>query len=321
MKPLQNVFMALALTIGFISCTKDETLSKSPEIETNNFRAIASNSLQIDGTVLSEGSSRIKVRGICWSRNPLPTVYSDTIIVGKGTGSFTGYIKNLKSDTRYYIRAYAINSRDTAYGEVKEVTTGSTVTDYEGNIYNTVKIGDQTWLVENLKTKHYRNGDPLAKAYYGKTWTMATEGAYTNSSMLGMGWDFFGNYYNWLAIHDSRNICPKGWHIPSNEEWEILLNQLQSENISSKLVLDNYTYDSTWYGATNETGFSAIPAGATMSYGEAVAVSMSDMAFWTSNETIDGKGTIFYIPSYRSLKPAIVATGKNNGYTVRCIKD
>src|SRR5512133_2157241 len=100
--------------------------------------------------------------------------------------------------------------------------TYGTVTDIDGNIYKTIAIGTQTWMAENLKVTHYQNGDSISKITDATPWSNLESGAYCiylNNSVKG---NTYGKLYNWFAITDSRNICPAGWHIPTDTEWETL---------------------------------------------------------------------------------------------------
>lgn len=101
------------------------------------------------------------------------------------------------------------------------------VTDIDGNIYHTVKIGDQVWMAENLKTTKYRNGDPIPNVTDNEAWGDLNSGAYccyNNDSSTYKG--IYGALYNWFAVTDIRNIVPKGRHVPTDQEWGILIDFL-----------------------------------------------------------------------------------------------
>jgi uncharacterized protein (TIGR02145 family) len=324
MKRLSSFVAIIFIVFAFFSCKKGKELSL-PDIKTTMVRAVGSSSLQVTGEVVSDGNSYIIMHGICWSEKPTPSIADDTIVSGEGAGSFVGYVKKLKSNTKYYLRAYATNHVGTSYGEVMEATTTERVADADGNIYNTVRIGNQLWMSENLKSTHYRNGDPLQiiTSDLGQT-----TGAYSNNVHLGMGWEFYGNYYNWYAVNDSRNICPQGWHIPTKEEWDALIETYAGENENLKFIVENYAYDDMVKGATNESGLSALPMGSCIrvqtstapSY--AMGVTMGDVSIWSATETSDDSGSAFYIAYPQGqLSPAVVKLNKRTGCAVRCIKD
>ncbi|MBL0310221.1 MAG: T9SS type A sorting domain-containing protein [Bacteroidetes bacterium] len=97
-----------------------------------------------------------------------------------------------------------------------------TVTDIDGNVYQTVRIGTQTWLKENLKATHYRNGDAIPEVQDSVLWVAQKTGAWCNNENLPANGDIYGRLYNWYVVNDPRNIAPQGWHIPSDAEWKKL---------------------------------------------------------------------------------------------------
>lgn len=324
MKRPSSFVVITFVALTFFSCKKEKELTQ-PEIKTTIVRAVGSSSLQVTGEVTSDGNSFIIMHGICWSDKHTPSIADDTTISGEGTGSFVGYVKKLKSNTKYYFRAYATNHVGTSYGEVMEATTTETVADGDGNIYNTVRIGNQLWMSENLKSTHYRNGDPLQIITSD---LVQTTGAYSNNVHLGMGWEFYGNYYNWYAVSDSRNICPPGWHIPTKADWETLIENYAGENENFKFIVENYAYDDMVKESTNESGLSALPMGTCIRVQTSTApsysmgVTLGDVSIWSATETDGDNGSAFYIPAPQGqINPAVVKLNKRSGCAVRCVKD
>ncbi len=209
----------------------------------------------------------------------------------------------------------------------------STVTDVDGNSYNTVKIGKQWWMAENLNVKRYRNGDSINNLGNTSTldsvkWVNSDSGAYCKGNI-----DFL---YNGYTVLDSRNIAPTGWHIPTDEEWkqlEMTIGMSKSDvdkvnwrgnNEANKLRLHSTKYwanspDLFEIWGTNDSGFTALPNGCIMFYGKSSS-SLDEMGFWWSS-TLDAnqlwyrymdknKGGVF-----RYFGP------KNYGFSIRCIKD
>ena len=101
-----------------------------------------------------------------------------------------------------------------------------TVTDIDGNVYRTVKIGDQWWMAENLKVSRYRNGDDIVNVSSCEEWIALTTGALCAYGSCEAAADTFGYLYNWYAVHDSRNCAPVQWHVPANAEWQALVDFL-----------------------------------------------------------------------------------------------
>ena len=207
-----------------------------------------------------------------------------------------------------------------------------TVTDIDGNVYQTVTIGEQIWMMENLKVTHYRNGDPIPCVTDGGTWSGLTTGAYCNYDNDEHNVATYGRIYNWYAVDDSRNIAPEGWHVPTDEEWkqlEIYLGMSQSvaDQLSwrgtdegGKLKETGTTHwNSPNTGATNESGFSALPGGFRASFG--TFYYLGDIAdFWSSTESTSSHGFNRALDNdnsdiYRGYEY------KYFGVSVRCVKD
>jgi len=138
-----------------------------------------------------------------------------------------------------------------------------TVTDIDGNVYQAVTIGTQVWMAENLKVTHYRNGEPIDQVADDSLWSVATTGAYCNYDNDEENVGTYGRLYNWLAVTDGRNIAPEGWHVPSDAEWQILDDYLGGNAVAGGKMKEADT--SHWFppneGATNESGFTALPGG------------------------------------------------------------
>jgi uncharacterized protein (TIGR02145 family) len=206
----------------------------------------------------------------------------------------------------------------------KDVYNPPYMTDHDGNVYTSVTIGTQEWMVENLKTTKYRNGDLIgtttpdtlditAEATPKYQW--APNGDESNVAT-------YGRLYTWYAITDPRNVCPSGWHIPSQDEWETLKSFLGGEDIAGGKLKETGTahWLSPNTGATNETGFTALPSGGrSISYfGGFGTISY----WWTSTSdqgldwTADSEGMYNEYPSL-----VLESTSKYMGWSVRCIKD
>jgi uncharacterized protein (TIGR02145 family) len=140
-----------------------------------------------------------------------------------------------------------------------------TVKDAEGNTYNVVKIGNQCWMAENLKTKHYNDGDTIATTYPDTLNII-------NASHPKYQWAYngdennvatYGRLYTWYAITDGRGICPAGWRVPTKDDFDTLTNYLGKDVAGSKLKESGNTHWQTYEGVSsnNSSGFNALPAG------------------------------------------------------------
>ncbi|MCE5175019.1 MAG: FISUMP domain-containing protein [Bacteroidales bacterium] len=195
------------------------------------------------------------------------------------------------------------------------------VTDINGNVYHTVKIGTQVWMIENLKTTKYRNGDPIPYVSDSSEWDSLTVGAYNyynNDENLGR---VYGYIYNSYAVADSRGLAPEGWHIPSDEEWEVLVNNLGGKDVAGGKLKESGT--DYWYNnqdASNSSGFTALPGGC---FDPANSFSQIGYSahFWTVPDSSGIKGEIdFYLINSKGSANRYLQILKM-GKSVRCIKD
>jgi len=207
-----------------------------------------------------------------------------------------------------------------------------TVTDIDGNVYQTVSIGAQVWMAENLKVTHYRNGEAIPNVTVSAAWVGLTSGAYCEYDNDANNVAAYGRLYNWYTVADSRNIAPAGWHLASDAEWkqlEMYLGMSQAEadqagwrgtDEGGKLKEAGTTH---WLSpntdATNESGFSGLPGGYRYLGGQYYDVG-SHAVFWSSTEASSGFAWC------RNLGYAFSGVhrydgGKDDGFSVRCVKD
>jgi uncharacterized protein (TIGR02145 family) len=299
----------------------------TPQLITDSVTAITATSATCGGNVTDNGGSPVTARGVCWNTSPNPTIVNSFTTDGSGTGAFVSNLAGLIANTLYYVRAYATNSVGTAYGNEVSFTTHTAaslypVMDIDGNGYDTIHISTQIWLKQNLKTTHYRNGDPIPNVTDGTTWMYLTTGAYCNYNNDANNSTTYGRLYNWYAVGDSRNIAPTGWHIATDAEWTTLTDYLGGASVAGgKLKEAGYTH---WLspniGATNETGFTALPGGY-RHQGNGEFYGISDCSYWWSSTEGNadgawGRGVNCYNSNvYRGIN------GKEYGYSVRCVRD
>jgi uncharacterized protein (TIGR02145 family) len=208
-----------------------------------------------------------------------------------------------------------------------------TMTDIDGNVYKTIKIGNQVWMAGNLKVTRYRNGDPIPNVTNQDQWEKLRSGAYCAYNNNNGNVSTYGLLYNWYAIDDSRNIAPEGWHMPTDEEWkelEMHLGMSRSEADKSsywrgtdeggKLKESGTTHwNSPNSGATNSSGFTALPGG--FRYGSGKFNNMGTHGYWWS-ATASYRNNAWsrylyynYSDTYRS------SSNKRNGFSVRLVRD
>ena len=218
--------------------------------------------------------------------------------------------------------------------QVDSLETG-TVTDRDGNVYKTIKIGDQWWMAENLKVTTYRNGDPIENVNDNSQWASLNTGAWCAYDNNPENADTYGLLYNWYAVNDSRNIAPAGWHVPTDEEWK---------QLEMALGMSRDEADDTSYRGTNEgsklggnadlwnsgdlknnaefgsSGFSALPGGWRRyinGYFDGLNINAT---FWSST----GIPNYYAWPRYLYHNSTDVYRNlgsKENGFSVRCVRD
>lgn len=213
-----------------------------------------------------------------------------------------------------------------------EVEFNDQVTDIDGNVYQTVTIGSQVWMAENLRVTHYRNGDPIPNVTNGTTWAGLTTGAYCNYENDSANVETYGRLYNWYAVDDSRGLAPVGWHVPTDEEWkqlEMFLGMSQAEadadgfrgtDEGGKLKETGTVH---WLipntGATNESGFTALPGGDCNSSGNFSSIG-ERAHFWSVTEYNSGSSWPRYLRYFTSDINRFPYS-KRSGFSVRCVKD
>ena len=192
------------------------------------------------------------------------------------------------------------------------------VKDYDGNVYKTVKIGNQVWMAENLKVTHYRNGEPIPNIKEPKQWDVLISGAYCDLSNNPANTKAFGLIYNWHTIADVRNVCPAGWHAPSESEWVTLVSFLAG----GKNVALNKTSGKIAPNAIklNESMFKVLPQGFRGYDGKFSGIGYGGGGWWSS--TSARQETAYYHGvNYNTASRNRLEGRKNFGYYIQCIKD
>ena len=202
--------------------------------------------------------------------------------------------------------------------------TYGTVADVEGNEYKTIVIGNQTWMAENLRATKYRNGDDIDTTYHPMSdLTGEIEPKYqwpsgNEESLVKI----YGRLYTWYAATDSRSICPEGWHVTTQDEWEILENHIGDRSNGGKLKETgnkHWRKDESIAYATNESGFTALPGDSREVFGRFNYPGLSGL-WWLATE--DSLDTAHYNSlSYFSNNVGVGTGNKKTGFSVRCIKN
>ncbi len=196
-----------------------------------------------------------------------------------------------------------------------------TVTDIDGNTYQTVYIGNQWWMAENLKVTHYQNGEAIPSITDATEWSNRTDGAYCNYKNDATNTDTYGKLFNWYSVNDRRKIAPEGWHVPTDDEWRTLIDYLGGASVAGGKMKETGTihWKSPNTGATNESGFTALPGGIRNDQGDFYSLG-STASLWSSTGSISGNAWIRY-PQYSNPEVRQYRGSKRYGSSVRCVRD
>lgn len=295
-----------------------------PTLTTTAINNIANTTASSGGNITCQGSSAVNARGVCWSTAQNPTIANSKTTSGSGTGSFISNLTGLTTNTTYYVRAYATNATGTAYGNQQSFTTigtlanCGTVTDIDGNVYNTVTIGTQCWMVENLKTTKYNDGTSIPNVQDSASWRLLNTGAYCYYNNELSNVTTYGILYNWNTVKTGK-IAPVGWHVPSDIEWNILINNLAGETIAGGSMKSLLNWESPNTGATNISGLNCLPAGKRHSFSTFDNIGLS-IYLWSS--TSNGNTDAWFRQINYNYSGVVRSfAGNSYGFSVRCIKD
>lgn len=210
----------------------------------------------------------------------------------------------------------------------------STVNDIDGNIYPTVQIGPQQWLAENLRTTRYQNGDMIPNIPGGPGWQSSTTGAWSNYDNDPNLDASHGKLFNWYAAIDTRGVCPLGWHVPTDTDWQQLENSLgmsatelgatgyrgTTQNVGGQMKR-NTLWDIPNTGATNSSGFSGIPGGAINNNGNFLGTFETDGFWWSRSEEMGEFNAWYRSLNYANGGIKREYYPKNGGLCIRCVRD
>ncbi len=195
-----------------------------------------------------------------------------------------------------------------------------TVTDIDGNVYQTVVIGGQEWMAENLGTTRYRDGIAIPNVQDNAEWENATTGAWSNYNNDAANDVVYGKLYNWYAVEDSLGLCPEGWHVPSDDEWSELIDTVGGDKNAGCTMKEAGTshWESPNTCATNKSGFTGLPGGYRDPSG---FVNLGRYGAWWSTAENNAERGWFRILNYNNANVYRLFQSKTNGVSVRCVRD
>ena len=350
---------------GFsVRCVRDVAVSCPPTVYTNTVKYITSSTAQSGGEVTHDGGATVTDFGLVWATTPNPTLANSSLSSGVLSGSFTEVMSGLQPATVYYVRAYVTTSQDTVYGnEVSfytednpfyddgwPCTTTPTVTDYDGNSYNTIQLGNQCWMRENLRSTHFSDGSeiPLTSSEFSDE---VPYRYYPDNAPVYV--TQYGYLYNWRAVcanNDTNSssvpsglqgICPTGWHIPSYAEWDTLRLYMSSRTqyscdqvvgqvgkaMASTIgwnLSNGECYVGEYQMANNTSGFDAYPAGLMIQPPGQMPIFPRyfgvSAVFWTTTNNSSQYKKTWQVRSASSTFSGTI-TKKSSGASLRCLKD
>lgn len=294
--------------------------------------------------IMNGDLSNVSESGLCISQKENPTITDKKYVSKSGGAVIVGEISDLYSGDVYHVRGYRIEGSQTIY--TADTRIEMPVQDIDGNDYKIVKIGQQYWLAENLRVTKYNDGTSIEYCDKNHTieWTAAGDskrGAYSwifgedpnwiwdgdnfNNGVVNRQARFYGGIYNWHAVVDKRRLAPEGWHIPSKEEFVVLLGSIgaSTEDFASGdmnymnglLAHDHYQNITGW------TGWAVSGRATDGSWKSWNSLSARETSWWSSDISEGGYPWLIYHRRGDSGDSGISWTYQNEGWTVRCIRD
>jgi uncharacterized protein (TIGR02145 family) len=310
---------------GYSSEFPIKTLANLPDVSTSGISVITITTATGGGAIISDGGAAIKEMGVCLSTSQNPTIANTKVINGvNAIGNFTCGITSLIPGTTYYLKAFATNSTGTAYGaQVNFTTISPIVSDMDGNIYNSTTIGSQVWMASNLKTTKYKDGTVIPLVTSTTAWANLKTPGYCWYNNDATNKNIYGAMYNWYTVK-TGNLCPTGWHVPSDAEWKTTLaTHIGSTKVDGGKMKETGT--SHWLspnvGATNETKFTALPGGYRSQLNSTFWDIKSYGYWWTSTEYITWETAFHWYMGYNDIDVHSGADAEGSGLSVRCVKD
>ncbi len=348
----------LAAMVVLITVDSCQEIKFEPDdmlyLTTDSVRSVDENVYLMKGSLIHIGQEAITEHGFCWSDTGSPVRDGSSILLGSrdSIGFFTAVVSDLSLRTTYYVKSFVETETGITYGNEIYFRTppphvDPTMTDIDGNIYPVVVIGIQAWMAENLRTTHYADGSAIPMVEDDSVWGALTPDAkafswYENDPSNGD----YGGYYTWAAAMNGENgsnrnpsrvqgVCPDGWHLPSDAEWNQMQIYLgmnpneannygfvgtrQSIGIKLKGVGDPLWEEYRAYQQYNESGFTALPCGLRTTSGSFDNLQRYAY-FWTSTE-FDGNESWYRYLQRGHSAVLRVHNSKLHGFSVRCVLD
>ena len=338
-----------AFAVNDIDTSYTDTLSFTtasillPEITTDSFTNVNDFSALLYGTLLSNGGDTNTIKGFVWSEHPNPTIQDSVIDLGTHSGAYFYQLNNLQANTTYYFKAFAQNSEGVSYGNEMQFTTlfapggpcnQQNIVHFNGFDYPLIEIGNQCWIAKNLQTKKFKNGDDITDGNFQSIWTQSQSSQWNVFSDVLNDTNLtndFGLLYNWRTVVDYRAICPPGFKVPSQSDWDILglyidpnsdttCSSCEVNSNGGELLKD--TSSTLWNPpnpANNQLGFNGVGAGSRANNGN--FLNHKDVGFYWSSTDVNFTSAWVRRLVYNSSSLFRNFTNQNVGLSCRCLKN
>lgn len=277
------------------------------------------------GFLISQGSSIGTTEIVRISSNSQVEVGKNTLMISKGQNAIIDMPYSIGDRLKFTGRSgiYSTITTDVPTQDKAIIFNFIQCTDVDNNNYPIVQIGTQIWMAENLRTTHYRNfntistTDPPSKDISGETYPRYQWAFAGNESNVST----YGRLYTIFAAQDVRGVCPTGWHLPTDDEWTTLINYLGGESVAGGKVKETGTnhWSTPNTGASNESGFTAVPAGIRQPTGEFYAIGYNN-TLWSRTDFDANTHWTRFLPHNAEYFSRIFYPNKH-GFSVRCLKD
>jgi len=327
MKTTFKISFVILSVFLLYSCKKDK--GTLPVVSTSEVTEITLSTAICGGTMTADPYSIVS-KGICWSTEQNPTIADNKTVDNSLTSSFSDWMTGLSATTTYYVRAFATSSAGTGYGNQIKFTTlidysgqTGTVSDVDGNTYPTIGIGGQIWMAKNLATTKFQDGTAIPLVTGNTTWASLSTAAYCyyNNSLDNK--TNYGGLYNFYTIDPSingnKNVCPTGWHVPTDMEFITLFMYLGQGQAGQKLKESGTSHWLSSNTGTNQSGFSALPGGVRYDGNGMFDQIGYDCLFWSS--TSSGVNTVNLQISDNAANVNYTSNNKVFGFSIRCLKN
>ena len=324
---MKNIIFLIISVSLITSCIKDlpqnNPYQGTPILETGKVSHLFPDSFNVSARILSTDEEEIIEKGFCWNTDSLPTILNKKTSITTQSNlrddGFNSKITDFEQGKYYHIRAYVKTKFRVVYGNDVRFKTngyGKGVNDIDGNFYKTVHIGEQEWMAENLKVSKFNNGSALQNLSDGNLWRNTTSSAFCYYNNEYVNNETYGKLYNGYTISNNLNICPEGWRIPNENDWEELELYVSLNKFNE---YGSYAARSLKIDEGNPFYFSALDGGFRSNYGIFSGIKQEGN-WWLINpykiyfKTISDPNYVQESLSYEEFV-------KNYGGSIRCIKN